>query len=63
VHGEMSGRQGVKARMEGRGGENDGAKDVGEDGARASLGWHLDGDDGSGGMVSQGGCPPWTLIG
>jgi hypothetical protein len=31
--------------------------------ARASLGWHLDGDDGSGGMVSQGGCPTWTLIG
>ena len=30
-------RQGVKARMEGRGGENDDAKDVGEDGARASL--------------------------
>jgi hypothetical protein len=38
--------------MEERGGENDGAKDVGEDGARASLGWHLGGDDGSGGMVS-----------
>jgi hypothetical protein len=49
--------------MEGRWGENDSAKDVGEDGARASLGWHLGGDDRSGGMVSQGGRPPWTLIG
>jgi hypothetical protein len=58
VQGERGGRQGVKARMEGRGGENDGAKDVGEDGARASLGGHLGGNDGSEGMVSQGGRLP-----
>lgn len=36
--GERGGRQGVKARMEGRGGENDDAKDVGEDGGASIAG-------------------------
>jgi hypothetical protein len=38
VHGERGGRQGAGARMEGRGGENDGAKDVGEDGGASIAG-------------------------
>jgi hypothetical protein len=38
VHGERGGRQGVKARIEGRGGENDDAKDVGEDGGASIAG-------------------------
>eukprot|EP00267_Zea_mays_P046372 XP_020398743.1 uncharacterized protein LOC109941903 [Zea mays] len=53
----------------GRQGENGGARgrERRRKGCRGGwgasiLGWHLGGDDGSGGMVS-GGRPPWTLIG
>jgi hypothetical protein len=38
VRGERGGRQGAKARMERRGGENDDAKDVREDGGASILG-------------------------